>query len=196
MATLTLQISTPAQQPVSEQTAPGVATQNLDCVLLPWVSAQNVKDAVASICNYAQAGFMLVSVDGQLGALAPIGTVTYASATGAQTVTIAGVSAGGGFTAGANDAATALLAVAAINGTLALQLIATASVDPTNSARVLIQGRWPGAGLNPVTLAATTVGGTATVSAATLGGSGAAPARAGTNLSQVNQLGIGTPSFP
>jgi hypothetical protein len=197
MAILTLQLTTPPALPVSEQiSAPGQGgvSQGLDCVLLPWVSAQAIKDAVNSIANYAQAGFMLVAVDGQLGALAPIATVTYTASSGAQTITINGVSAGGGFTAGATDALTAIAAVNAINGTLALQLIATASVDPTNATRVLIQGRWPGTGLNAITTAVTGTG--AAVSAATLGGSGAAPARAGTNLSQVNQLGIGTPNFP
>jgi hypothetical protein len=151
-------------------------------------------DALRSVATYSQPSTLLVEADGQLGALAPIATVTYTASSGAQTVTINGVSAGGGFTAGATDALTAIAAVNAINGTLALQLIATASVDPTNSSRVLIQGRWPGTGLNAITTAVTGTG--AAVSAATLGGSGSAPARAGTNPTQLNQLGIGTPLFP
>jgi hypothetical protein len=187
--TLTLQLQTPAALPVSD-----IVGSQLDCVLLPQVTYQGILDSVKSIGTFSQPSFMLVEADGQLSALAPIATVTYASATGAQTVVVAGVSQA--FTAGANDAATVLVAIAAINANPALFLLVTASVQPAAPTVLVLQARWPGIAQNANTLSATTAGGTATVSAATLGGSAVSPARAGVAISQVNQLGIGPPSTP
>lgn len=194
---LTLQLLTPLALPVSEQEAPGaISTQNMDCVLLPWVTAQGIKDAVASIANYAQPSLMSVTVDGQLGALAPQGTITYTAATGAQTVTIGGVAVTPAPVVGATDSITAANVAAAINASLPHQLVATAVVLPAAPTVVVVMGKWPGPGLNTIAFAATAAGGTATVSAATLGGSAAGSARAGVASTQLNQLGIGTPLFP
>ena len=194
---LTAQILTPLALPASEQiSAPGAATQALDLVNTPFVALQGFMDAARSVGTLSQPALLSLTVDGQLSALAPQGTITYASATGAQTVTIGGVAVNPAPVVGANDAATAINVAAAINASLAHQLVATAIVDPTNSSRVIVIGKWPGPGLNTIAFAATSGGGTATVSAATLGGSGVAPARAGVAASQLNQFGIGTPNFP
>lgn len=185
--TLTLQLQTPAALPVSD-----IIGSSLDCVLLPQVTAQGIWDSLRSIITFSQPSFCLVAADGQLGALAPIGTVSYSGSTGAQTIVIAGVSTG--FTAGATDAATALIAVAALNASAGVFLLASASVNPLVPTQVVVQGRWPGIAQNANTFTATGTG--ATASAATLGGSAVSPARAGVAITQVNQLGIGPPSTP
>lgn len=188
---LTLQLQAPIADPVT-----GVAGV-IDLVAQPWLGMQQILDTTRSMCTQSQPSVVTAIVDGSLGALAPQATVTYASATGAQTLTIGGVAVPGmPAPGGANDPATAAAVAAAVNASVAHQLVCTAIVDPTNSARVILIGRWPGPGLNTIALAATTVGGTATVSAATFGGSASAPARAGVAATQNNSFGIGTPSFP
>ena len=185
---LTLQLLTPPQLPVSD------IVNVLDLVLLPQLSYQGILDSVKSIGTFSQPSLMVVMVDGQLGMLAPIGTVTYAAATGAQTVVVNGVTAS--FTAGANDTATVLIAIAQINGQANLNSLVTATVNPAAPTVLILQARFPGTAQNGNTLVATSAGGKATVSAATLGGSAVSPARAGVAQSQINQLGIGTPSTP
>ena len=186
---LTLQLLTPPQLPLSD-----VIGGPLDCVLLPQVTAQAITDSLRSVITYSQPSLCLVVGDGNLGALAPIGTVTYTSATGAQTVVVAGVTTS--FTAGASDAATVQIAIAAFNAQSSNSLLGTATFQASAPTVLVIQGRWPGVAQNSNTFSATTAGGTAVVSAATLGGSAVSPARAGAPASQINQLGIGTPSTP
>ena len=187
---LTLQYLTPLSD------SPTGALGTIDLVNVPFASLQQIMDTVRSVSTLSQPSVLSATVDGAFGALAPQATITYASATGAQTVTIGGVAVPSVPAAGATDAITAANTAAAINASLAHQLVCSAIVDPTNSARVIVMGKWPGPGLNTIAFAATTGGGTATVSAATLGGSGSAPARAGVASTQLNQIGVGTPSFP
>jgi hypothetical protein len=184
---LTLQCLTPVQLPPSDQVG-----ANLDCVLQPYLTVQAVEDAVRSVGSFSQPSLLVVAADGQLGALAPIGTVTYSGSTGAQTVVLDAISTA--FTAGATDAATAAAGAAAFNALNTNFLQGMAYVNPAAPTVLIIQGRWPGIAQNSNAFSATGTG--ATASAATLGGSVVAPARAGVTISQVNQLGIGTPLFP
>ena len=199
--TLTVQISTPPSLPWSEQvTFGGVSSAQADLLLLPYVTLQACKDALASVANTAQPGMLDVYVDGQLSAVAPIGTITYAAATGALSVTIGGVAVSPAPVVGTTDSLTAISVAAAINASLPHVLVANAYVLPASPTVVNVQGKWPGPGLNTIAFAATAAGGTATVSAATLGGSGAGNARAGVSASQLNRWAVGSslgiPAFP
>ena len=194
--TLTIQLSTPPQLPWDEQVAfGGVTSAACDLINLPYVSLQAMKDALASIANSAQPGFLDAVVDGQLSAVAPIGTITYTGATGALTVTIGGVAVSPAPIVAATDAVTAANVATAINTSTGHQLVAFAYVLPASPTVVNVQGRWPGPGLNTIAFAATSAGGTATVSAATLGGSASGNARAGATWSQLNRWSIGNGGF-
>lgn len=187
---LTLQVLSPLSD------SPAGVAGSIDLVNTPFLGLQQIMDTMRSVCTLSQPSLISATLDGAFGALAPQGTITYASATGALTVTIGGVAVSPAPVVGANDAATAINVAAAINASTNHQLVVSALVDPTNSARVIVVGKWPGPGLNTLAFAATAVGGTATVSAATLGGSAVAPARAGVTSTQLNQFGIGTPTYP
>src|SRR5262249_36416803 len=182
---LSLLFTTAPSLPVSEQVG-----STLDLVAYPWLAAQAAMDSLRSIATSSQPSTLVLMAEGQLSTVAPIATITYASATAPISVTIGGVAVPGVSAVGANDTATAALVAAAINASLNHNQYVVAS---SSGAVVSIQGLLPGTGLNTVALAATATTGTATVSAATLGGSSAGGARAGVAWTQLNKYGIGTP---
>lgn len=185
---LTVQVQAPLADPVL-----GV-TNVLDMVNNPFLSLQQAMDTLRSVLTLSQPSLITLAADGTNGALAPQGTITYTAPAGAQTVTIAGLSVPGVPAAAATAALTATATAAAINASVAHQLVATAYIDPANPTVVIVSGKWPGIAQNSNSFLVSGTG--AAASAATLGGSAVAPARAGVGNTAITTFGIGTPLFP